>query len=81
MRKMKNEYGYEVNVTEWFMVKNAWEYYVTDDKYTDDIVRCVVMGFETECGDVSLSEVKPFIIEKTKMLKDIAPATGWSWVD
>ena len=81
MRKMKSKYGTIVNVTHHIMLRNLWEYYVTDDKYTDDIVRCVVMGDETECGDVSLSEISPYIITKTKQLENLAPANGWTWVE
>ena len=81
MRKMKTQYGSVLNVVEHIILRNFWEYYVTDDKYTDDIVRCLVMGDEQEIGDVSLSEIKPYIISRTKVLKDLAPASGCTWID
>ena len=81
MRQMTNDdNSITLNVTEHIMVKNMWEYYVTDDKCNEDIVRCLVMGFETELGDVSLSEIKPYVISRTKRLDEVMPASGWNWV-
>ena len=70
-----------INVVEHIMLKNFWEYYVTDNKFNDDIVQCLVMGAETELGDVSLEEIKPYITLRTKDLDDIMPASGWAWVE
>jgi len=36
---------------------------------------------EIELGDVSLSEIKPYIISETKDLNDLAPAVRWEWVE
>jgi len=79
MRQMQNEYGDVINVLEHWILRNYWEYYITDDKFSDDIVRALVMGDETELGDVSLSEIKPYTISRTKDLEDIMPAVGWKW--
>jgi hypothetical protein len=68
-----------LNITEHIITSNKWEYYVTDNRFSDDIVCCLVMGFETEIGDVSLSEITPYIISRTKNLNDILPAEGWEW--
>jgi hypothetical protein len=81
MRKMKTKYGTVLNVVEHIILKNFWEYYVTDEKFTDDIVCCLVMGDEQEIGDVSLSEIKPYVISRTKKLDDIMPASGCEWVE
>ena len=33
-RKMKHrEHDIELNITEWIVIQNGWEYYVTDQKY------------------------------------------------
>jgi hypothetical protein len=77
---MKNEY-YSVNVIAHIMLKNFWEYYITDESFNNDIVRAIVMGFETEIGDISLNEIKPYVVSITKNLKEVMPATGWNWVD
>ncbi len=69
------------NITEHIIIKNFWEYYVTDNKFTDDIVQCLVMGIETGIGDVSLEEIKPYIMTRTKDLDDVMPAPGWSWAE
>lgn len=82
MRKMKNKsYGTVVNVKELFITSNFWEYFITDDAFSDDIVCAVVRGFETEMGDVSLSEIKPHTMAHTRDLSEVMPAPGWEWVD
>lgn len=80
MRKMKNEFG-SVNVKEHWMTRNFWEYYITDEDFDEDIVRAVILGDETDIGDISKSEILPFVISKTKKLNGIMPAPGWSWVE
>lgn len=67
-----------INVVEWIITQNFWEYYVTDD--TDgSIAFCLVHGFETELGYVCLEEIKPYIRIRTKDLT-MQPAIGWEWV-
>jgi len=80
MKVMKSKYGTTINVTEHIILRNGWEYYVTDDKHDKDTIRCVVMGLETEMGDVYLPEIKPYIVSRTRDLNDLAPAEGWEWV-
>ena len=77
---MKSKYGTTINVTEHIILRNGWEYYVTDDKHDKDTIRCVVMGLETEMGDVYLPEIKPYIVSRTRDLNDLAPAEGWEWM-
>jgi len=72
--------GVKINVVKHIILRNFWEYFVTDDVYQDDIVRCLVMGFETELGDVSLNEIKPYILSQTTDLANVMPAEGYSWV-
>lgn len=81
MRQMKDKYGTIVNVIEWWQVINYWEYYITDDKENDDIVRAVVYGEEIELGDISKSEIKPYVRCKTDELEGLMPAPGWSWIE
>lgn len=84
MRKMKHiKTGQVVEVCEHLILKNFWEYYVLKSPTnTDDIKLCFVMGAENEMGDVSMSEIKPYVISRTKVLNDpfFMPAQGWSWV-
>lgn len=82
MRKMKNtKYGTTVTVEKLIITSNMWEYFITDNKFTDDIVTAVVDGFETELGDISLKEIKPHVIASTDKLGTLLPANGWEWVD
>ena len=80
MRQMKSKYGSVINVVEHIILRNGWEYYVTDNKFEDDIIQCVVMGYETELGDVYMPELKGHIVSRTKDLADLAPCDGWEWV-
>ena len=82
MRKMKHtKYGTVVNVTEFAMTGNFWEYFITDQKFNDDIVCAVVSGAECEMGDISLSEIKPYVLTRSSDLANTMPAPGWEWVD
>lgn len=89
MRRMKNlKTGTVINVVKHIMLSNNWEYYVIDQKdydtgetRSDEIIFCLVMGFETELGDVSISEIAPYIRSITSNLQELAPADGWEWVD
>ncbi len=81
MRKLSNQNGTTIEVIEHIILRNFWEYYVTTDSYSDDIKLCLVMGDFTELGDVSLDEIKPYIISRTKDLANVMPAEGWRWED
>lgn len=80
-RKME-WYGSTFTVYEHVILKNLWEYYVLDCK-KGDIRECLVMGFETEMGDVSMSEIAPYVILRTTVTKDteIKPVTGGKWLE
>lgn len=78
--KMKNGRSV-INVTEHIILKNGWEYYIHDDYKNGSIVSALVMGYETEFGDVCLEELKPYIISRTKRLNEVLPAEGWNWME
>ena len=69
-----------IQVIEWFIIENWWEYYVIEVD-GDNIAFCLVDGYETELGDVDLEEVRPYIKLRTKELNTIMPAPGWQWID
>jgi hypothetical protein len=79
MRTMVNG-AQRLKVIEHIILRNFWEYYVIDaPTNTDDVKLCYVMGAEDELGDVSMSEIRPYVITRTRKLKDVAPAVGFSW--
>lgn len=81
MRRMKNiNTGEVLNVAEHIITKNLWEFYVFDYFLGSSNVNALVMGFETEIGLVSMDELGPHILTKTKDLTEVAAATGWEWV-
>jgi hypothetical protein len=82
MRQMVNDRGTVLNIREHIILKNFWEYYVTDDDTgCEGIFQAFVMGAENELGDVAEEEIKPYIIARTKDLNGVMPAAGWSWKD
>jgi hypothetical protein len=79
IKEFDNGAKIELNIVRLIMTQNGWEYFVTDDAFTEDIVRCVVAGDEVEIGDVSLEEIAPYIIFRSKSLDGALPAPGWKW--
>ena len=80
MRLMKSNYGSIIKVYEHIILRNGWEYYITSKSSKVDIRQCLVMGFETELGSVSMEEIKPYIVSRTIDLAEIMPASDWTWV-
>ena len=82
-RKMRRpDTGTVVNVYSHAITRNGWEYFFLDPKPDSRHNMCaVVMGFETEMGDVHIPEIEPFMLAATRHLGDIMPADGWEWVD
>ena len=73
-----------INVVEHIITKNLWEFYIIDDPENvrpEGYVTALVMGHETEIGDVYLPEIEPYIISRTTQLDQVFPARGWSWVE
>lgn len=84
MRQMKVSWmSKPVNVYGWAITAHGWEYYFLDNKKSD-IRFAYVIGYESEMGDVSMSELSPFIRSITfddADLQHIAPAPDCEWVD
>jgi len=80
MRKLTNG-SQTVECFGWLMIRNLWEYYLLDNKVGEDIRFALVYGDETEMGDISTDEVRPYLISSTVDLTDVAAPPGWSWVD
>lgn len=81
MKMKQNVTGITLNITEHIILKNWWEYYITDRKDLPEGIReALVLGFEDEIGDVSLEEIRPYIQSRTSDLTEVMPAPGWRWV-
>ena len=80
MRQMKSDYGSIINVIQHIILKNGWEYYVTEAPDEDGIFFALVYGHETELGSVSLDEIRPYISSRTNDLAELMPAPQWEWV-
>ena len=82
MQQIDKRFKAKLKIRKHLIARNFWEYYITDMYPPDsDIQNAYVMGNFDEIGDVSLLELKPFIISETENLQDVAPATGWKWLD
>ena len=79
--KMMIKGDLKLEIVEHIILKNYWEYYILkDDEYsTEDIKAALVMGDATELGDVSLSEMEPYIKTRTSNLSELMPAAGYKW--
>jgi len=83
MRKMKSlKHDTTINVVQHITIKNGWEYYITDEDTGDkDVKVCLVVGFETELGDVYIPEIEPYIVTRTPILKGLMAAPDWEWIN
>ena len=83
MRAMRRpETGSVVKVYGHVILRNGWEYFFLDPKPDSrGNIMALVMGFETEMGDVHLPEIKPHFVSYTTELADVMPAEGWEWVN
>jgi len=82
MKMKQTSTGIVLNISEFIMTRNFWEYYVITGKGegNKDIRQCYVIGYETEIGDVSMTEIEPYIMSRTKRLSSLMPAPGWTWL-
>ena len=87
MQMRHKKTGSILNIREFFIVRKLlWEYYVTNDEHkSEDIQFCLVRGIEQELGDVSMSEVRPYIMTHININKntyhEVMPAIGYEWVE
>jgi len=80
-RKMKRADGDSVvTVYAHGITRNFWEYYILDNVKSDYRLT-LVEGFEQEIGDVSMNEIKPYLISFTANVDEIMPPRGWEWID
>ena len=69
-------------VAQHIILRNFWEYYLEEaDKH--GVAFGYVMGFENEWGNVSIEEIKPYIIGEAREndLFHIMPPEGYCWED
>lgn len=79
----RNDTGSVVKVFAHALLRNGWEYFLLDPKADSrGNIMALVMGFETEMGDVNMPELVPFMLSYVNgaNLNDLMPAEGWEWV-
>jgi hypothetical protein len=82
-RKMRRvDTGTVVNVYSYATNQMFWEYYFLDPKPdSQKNMRAIVLGFETDMGDVHIPEIQPYLMSFTRDVSALMPAPGWEWVD
>lgn len=81
-RMRRPDTGTVVTVYSHAITRNFWEYFFVDPKPNSQHNMCaVVMGDETEMGDVHIPEIKPYLLSVTRDLQDVMPCQGWEWVE
>ena len=82
MRNIKHadDKGETFAVYQHIILRNMWEYYLGEPD-ENGIAFGYVMGFENEWGDVSMEEIKPYIIGEARAndLWHIMPPEGYRW--
>tara|TARA_B100002019_G_C21272963_1_gene603482 strand:- start:560 stop:832 length:273 start_codon:yes stop_codon:yes gene_type:complete len=73
--------SFSLEIKRYYMLRNGWEYFVTELPDEDGIGEALVEGFEQEVGGFSLDEIKPHImmVVEADKLTDLAPANGFVW--
>ena len=73
--------NHTLTIHQWIILRNGWEYYVTEKPDSDGIGEALVLGFENEIGSFSLDEIKPYVLSSAvaNELLDLAPPDGWHW--
>ena len=63
------------------ILKNMWEYYITELPGEDGVGMALVMGDYTEYGTIAKQDIDNHGISYTTDLSDVLPAAGYSWVE
>lgn len=71
----------KLNIVGHAILRNFWEYYITELPNEDGIGMALVMGDYDEYGSITQYDIDTHGISYTTQLDDILPATGYSWAD
>ena len=68
-------------VAQHIILRNMWEYYVTESSDGDGVMWALVVGDYTEYGTVSHYDIDKHGISYTTDLTDLLPPPEWQWCD
>ena len=80
MRKMVNG-NMKLEVKAHAILKNMWEYYITELPDSNGVGMALVMGDCTEYGTITQHDIDNHGISYTTDLQDVLPAAGYNWVE
>ena len=63
------------------ILRNMWEYYITESSDGDGILWALVVGDYTEYGTVAQYDIDKHGISYTTDLTDLLPPPEWQWCD
>lgn len=70
-----------LNVVAHAMLKNFWEFYITETPDDTGVGWALVCGDEVELGTFDWNEIKPFLQTYTTKLEELMPPIGWQWAE
>ena len=69
----------KLNVVAHAILRNMWEYYITELPGNDGVGMALVMGDYTEYGSITQYDIDSHGISYTTQLDDVLPAAGYEW--
>lgn len=70
----------KLNVVAHAILRNMWEYYITELPDTNGVGWALVMGDYTEYGTITQYDIDEYGISYTTQLDDVMPAEGYEWI-
>ena len=70
-----------LNVVAHVILRNMWEYYITELPDENGIGLALVMGDVVEYGSIAQADIDAYGMSYTTQLDDLMPPVGWAWAD
>tara|TARA_B100000131_G_scaffold192095_1_gene184639 strand:+ start:203 stop:457 length:255 start_codon:yes stop_codon:yes gene_type:complete len=80
MRQIERD-GNTLDVVAHVMMRNMWEYYITELPNENGIGWALVCGDVVEYGSIAQADIDAYGISYTTNLDELMPPVGWAWAD
>ena len=70
-----------LNVVAHVILRNMWEYYITELPDENGIGWALVMGDVVEYGSIAQADIDAYGLSYTTQLDDLMAPVGWAWAD
>ena len=78
MRQITRD-GNTLDVVAHVILRNMWEYYITELPDENGIGWALVCGDVVEYGSIAQADIDGHAISYTTQLDDLMPPVGWAW--